>query len=77
MRSRPIPRGVLHLFLPELAPRAPWFVARPYEGDFQSFAETAAAFDAAIEARIYWGLQLAVVCPKDVARIREENIARE
>lgn len=67
----------LLLFLPELAARIPYLIDRADAGDLASFAGIAAAFDAAIESQIYWGLQLAVVCPEDLARIGEEDIARE
>jgi pimeloyl-ACP methyl ester carboxylesterase len=71
--------GQLHLllFLPELAAQIPWLVDRAHAGVLEPFAGLAAAFDAAIEAQIYWGLQLAVVCPEDLARITEADVARE
>lgn len=67
----------LMLFIPPLTSRLPFLIHRAAQGHFEDFAGLAVAFEAAVAAQIYWGLQLAVVCPEDLARITPEDIARE
>jgi hypothetical protein len=59
----------LMLFIPPLTSRLPLLIHRAAQGHFEDFAGLAVAFEAAVAAQIYWGLQLAVVCPEDLARI--------
>ena len=67
----------LMLFITPLARQLPFLIHRAARGDFVPFAGLALAFEETIAAQIYWGLQLAVVCPEDVARITPEDVARE
>lgn len=67
----------LVLFIPDLASRLPYLIHLAAQGNFETFARIAVAFEDAISARIYYGLQLAVVCPEDLARITPEDVARE
>ena len=67
----------LVLFIPDLASRLPYLLHRAGQGDFEVFARLSVAFEDAIRDRIYYGLQLAVVCPEDLARITSEDVSRE
>jgi pimeloyl-ACP methyl ester carboxylesterase len=67
----------LVLFITPLARQLPFLIHRASQGHFDEFAALAVAFEDAIAAQIYWGLQLAVVCPEDLARITPEDVARE
>lgn len=67
----------LILFITPLARQLPSLIHRAAQGHFEEFAGLAVAFEDAISAQIYWGLQLAVVCPEDLARITPEDVARE
>jgi pimeloyl-ACP methyl ester carboxylesterase len=67
----------LVLFITPLARQLPFLIHRSAQGHFEEFAGLAVAFEDAIAAQIYWGLQLAVVCPEDLARITPEDVARE
>jgi pimeloyl-ACP methyl ester carboxylesterase len=67
----------LMLFVPGLVDRLPYLIHRSAGGDLVPFGELAIAFEDALVARIAFGLQLAVVCPEDLARITARNIAEE
>lgn len=67
----------LVLFVPNLANHLPSLIHGAGQGNLEPFARLAIAFEEALRDRIYYGMQLAVVCPEDIARITPEDIARE
>ena len=67
----------LLLFSTDLSSRIPFFLDRASRGDFDPFAELAAAFGKAITDQIFFGMQLSVICAEDVPFIRESDVARE
>jgi pimeloyl-ACP methyl ester carboxylesterase len=67
----------LLLFSTELASQLPFLIHRAARGDYEPFARLAVAFATAIREQIYFGMQLSVVCPEDLARITDDDVARE